>query len=154
MYRPDGIRTFYNGYGQKEWNRLEKMVHGIVKFEVTFHILEKHLPQEGHILDAGGGPGRYAIRLAQMGYEVFLLDISEEQLRLAERRIDEAGIRENVTAVKRLDVCDMSEIPDAAFDAVLFLGGTLSYRAAPAGRRDYPKINPSRLQIPQIECPH
>jgi SAM-dependent methyltransferase len=127
MYRPEGIREHYNRYGEKEWDRLEKTVHGIVEFEVTLHILEKHLPKNGYVLDAGGGPGRYAIRLAQMGYEVFLLDISEEQLRLAERRIDEAGVRENVTAVKRMDVCDMSEIPDATFDAVLCLGGALSY---------------------------
>jgi len=127
VYDPKGLKSYYDGYGEREWERLERTLHGRVHFEVTKHILRRHLPCEGHILDAGCGPGRYAIDLAKMGYRVHLVDISEEQLKLAEEKIVEAGVRGNITAFSCLDVCDLSEIPDASFDAVLCLGGALSY---------------------------
>ena len=127
MYEPGKIRDYYDGYGDREWDRLEGSLHGRVHFEVTKHIIERHLPEEGHILDAGCGPGRYAVHLAREGYRVCLVDISEEQLKLAGEKIDEAGVRESVTDVRRMDVCDLSEIPDASYDAVLCLGGALSY---------------------------
>jgi len=127
VYDPKGLKSYYDGYGEREWERLEKTLHGRVHFEVTKHILKRHLPGGGHILDAGCGPGRYAIDLAKMGYKVHLVDISEEQLKLAEEKIVEAGVRGNITAFTCLDVCDLSEIPDTSFDAVLCLGGALSY---------------------------
>jgi ubiquinone/menaquinone biosynthesis C-methylase UbiE len=127
VYDPKGLRDYYNVYGEREWERLERTLHGRVHFEVTKHILERHLPDGGHVLDAGCGPGRYAIDLAKKGYQVTLVDISEEQLKLAEEKIVEAGVRGNITAFNCLDVCDLSEIPDASFDAVLCLGGALSY---------------------------
>jgi len=127
LYSPSDIRDHYDSYGEKEWDRLEKTVHGRVEYEVTLHILQKHLPENAYILDAGGGPGRYAIELAQLSHRVYLLDISEEQLKLAGRKIDEAGVRDNIVAVKQMDICDMLEIPDATFDAVICLGGALSY---------------------------
>ena len=127
MYDPKGLSDFFDGYGEKEWERLEKNLHRRVEYEVTMHILRRHLPPEGHILDAGCGPGRYAIDLARSGYRVHLVDISEEQLRMAEERIVEAGLRGNIAALSCMDVCDLSDIPDASFDAVLCLGGALSY---------------------------
>ena len=126
MYSPRDIRDYYNRNSPNEWERLENL-HGYVEFEVTFHVLRRHLSQGGHILDAGGGPGRYTIALAEGGHRVHLVDISEEQLRIAQEKIDEAGVSDRVTAIDRMDVCDMSEIPDATYDAVLCLGGALSY---------------------------
>jgi 2-polyprenyl-3-methyl-5-hydroxy-6-metoxy-1,4-benzoquinol methylase len=127
MYSPPGIRDHYDRYGVKEWERLEKSLHGLVEYEVTLHVLRRHLPQGAHILDAGGGPGRYTIALAKEGHRVHLVDISEEQLKIARGKIDEAGVSDSVTAIDRLDVCDMSTIPDATYDAVICLGGALSY---------------------------
>ena len=127
MYDPAGLKAFFNSYGENEWERLEKNLHGRVEYEVTKHILKKHLPPDGHILDVGCGPGRYAIDLARMGYRVHLVDISEEQLRIAEERIGEAGVLGNISSFSCLDVCDLSEIPNASYDAVICLGGALSY---------------------------
>jgi ubiquinone/menaquinone biosynthesis C-methylase UbiE len=127
MYSSRDIRDYYNQNGSNEWERLEKSLHGLVEFEVTLHVLRRHLPPKGHILDVGGGPGRYAMALAREGYEVHLVDISEEQLRIAREKIDEAGLSDRVTSIDRMDVCDMSEIPDSTYDAVLCLGGVLSY---------------------------
>ena len=127
LYDSKKLSEFFDTYGEKEWERLERNLHGRVEYEVTMNILERHLPEEEHILDAGCGPGRYAIGLAKKGYTVCLVDISEEQLRMAGERIDEAGVRGNISDVKCLDICDLSGIPDSTYDAVICLGGALSY---------------------------
>ena len=36
---------------------------------VTMYFPEKHLPEKGLLLDAGGGPGRYTIELAKKGLQ-------------------------------------------------------------------------------------
>jgi len=127
MYSPRDIRDYYNRNSPNEWERLEKSLHGLVEYEVTLHVLRRHLPPEGHILDVGGGPGRYTMALSREGYRVHLVDISDEQLQIARGKIDEAELGDRVTSIDRMDVCDMSEIPDATYDAVLCLGGALSY---------------------------
>jgi len=127
VYDPKGLKDYYDSYGEREWERLEKSLHGRVHFETTKHILTRFLPDEGHVLDAGCGPGRYAIDLVKKGYTVTLVDISEKQLKQAEEKIDEAGVQGSISGVRCLDICDLSEFPDASFDAVLCLGGALSY---------------------------
>ena len=131
MYSPEGIKNYYNVYGEKEWLRLEKSLHGIVEYENTLHILSRHLPPSGHILDAAGGPGRYSIELARMGYRVTLVDLSDEQLKLAEKKIAEAGV--NLDSIQCMDICDLRVFPDNSFDSVLCLGGALSYVREKAG---------------------
>ena len=127
MYNPEDVRKHYDKYSSKEWERLENNVHGRIEFEVTLHTLMKHLEPGSYVLDAGGGPGRYTIELAKMGHKVYLLDISDEQLKIAREKIKEAGVEENVTKIKRMDICNLEEIPEQTFDAVLCLGGALSY---------------------------
>ena len=127
MYNPKGVKEYFNDNPELEWEQLEKNIHGRVKFEVTKHILLKHLPKKGHILDAGCGPGRYAIELTNNGYQVTLVDISIEQLKLAKKKIAEMGRIENILDSKCLDICDLSNIPNAQFDAVICLGGGISY---------------------------
>ena len=127
MYNPDDVRKHYDEYSSKEWERLENNVHGRIEYEVTLHTLKKHLEPGSYVLDAGGGPGRYAIELAKLGHKVYLLDISDEQLEIAREKIKEAGVEENVSTIKRMDICNMEEIPDHTFDVVLCLGGVVSY---------------------------
>jgi len=127
MYNPDVVRDCFECFGEREWSRLEKSVRGLVEYQVTMYILRKHLPKNACILDAGGGPGRYAISLARIGPRVRLVDISKEQLRLAEEQIATARVGDKVAVMRPMDICDMGEIPDASFDAVICLGGALSY---------------------------
>jgi ubiquinone/menaquinone biosynthesis C-methylase UbiE len=126
-YIPDDVRRYYNMYGIKEWTRLEGSLHGRVQFETTTSVVAKYLRGGDYVLDAGGGPGRYTIWLAQRGADVYLGDISDEQLRIARTKIREAGVESSVKMVKRLDVCEMKDIPDHTFDMVLCLGGAISY---------------------------
>ncbi len=76
-----------------------------LRYELTWRNLLRHLStlaeQRGKdltILDAGGGTGQLAIRLAKQGYKVWLLDFSPEMLNVAEakaRHLDSL-IRDNL----------------------------------------------------------
>lgn len=125
MYNSETIRNYYNTYGEKEWARLKKGLHGVVEYENTLYLLHHYLPSKGRVLDAGGGPGRYAIELANRGYIVTLIDISDEQLKIAKEKTQEAGVK--LESIQSMDICDLRQLPDASFDSVLCLGGALSY---------------------------
>jgi ubiquinone/menaquinone biosynthesis C-methylase UbiE len=68
------------------------------------------------VLDLGAGGGRHTMHLAQMGFLVVSLDVSETALRVLSRRVDESGLG-NVTLVRH----DMSRLPfvDGYFEGVI-----------------------------------
>ncbi len=115
---------YYNELGHEEWERSEELFVHSVEHENTYPYLEEHLPEEGHILDAGGAAGRYTVWLAEKGYNVTLVDISEEQLEIAEEKLEEKGLLDKVE-IKTGDIRDL-EFDDETFDAVLCLSGPLS----------------------------
>jgi len=80
---------YYDDIGEEEWERSEDLFVHSVEHKNTYPYLEQHLPDDGHILDAGGAAGRYAVWLAERGYEVTLIDISGEQLRIAREKLKE-----------------------------------------------------------------
>ncbi len=85
---------YYDDIGEEEWERSEDLFVHSVEHNNTYPYLEQHLPDDGHILDAGGAAGRYAVWLAERGYEVTLIDISGEQLRIAREKLKERGLLE------------------------------------------------------------
>lgn len=76
------VKEWFAKSAEKEWRRLKQDPYHQIEFIVTMHFLSKYLPKTGLILDAGGGPGRYTIELAKRGYNVVLLDLVPEMLRL------------------------------------------------------------------------
>ena len=117
--------AFYDEYGEKEWDRAHKNFVHALEFENTKKVLEQELPDNGKILDAGGGSGRYTVWLAEKGYDVTLMDLSQEQLNIAKEKLEERRLRDKVEIVKG-DIRDF-EFEDEVFDAVLCLGGPLSH---------------------------
>ena len=112
------VQRFYDERAREEWERLER--HR-TEFAVTLRTLEEHLPPPpARVLDAGGGPGRYAIALSRRGYEVVLFDLSEGCLELAREKAREAGVE--LAGCERGDARDLSRFADGIFDAVLLLG--------------------------------
>lgn len=100
----------------------DRLKHGPFRLEHvrTQRILMRVLPAApATVLDVGGAAGAYAFWLAELGYEVHLLDASERLVELARAK--------NRTEQHRLATCevgDARELPygaDAA-DAVLLLG--------------------------------
>ncbi len=98
---------------------------------VTWDNIRRFLPPPGgQILDAGGGTGRWAVPLARMGYPVTLVDISAGMLEVARRRVEAEGLSDRVT-IRRMDICDLGELPEAYFDLAMAQGDPLSYCSDP-----------------------
>ncbi|MFT4962932.1 MAG: SAM-dependent methyltransferase [Halobacteriales archaeon] len=126
--------NYYDAFAEDEWERLEASPKAQFEFENTIAYLSEHLPDEGHVLDAGGAAGRYAIWLAERGYDVTLTDLSETQLEIAREKVNEHGVGDRV----RVEYGDLRDLPfeDGTFDAVCTLGGPLSH-VIDAGEREH-----------------
>jgi SAM-dependent methyltransferase len=73
-----------NHYSQNaEWERLYRNAWHRLEYDTTLYFLKKYLPSQGRVLDAGGGPGRYTIALAQLGYDMVLFDLTPKLLEIA-----------------------------------------------------------------------
>lgn len=80
------------------------------------------LPPGASILDVGGGYGRIAIPLAQRGYRMTVLDLSEYFLRVGAENAQRAGVE-----IEWLQA-DMRDVPQSAsYDAVVNLYGSFGY---------------------------
>ena len=121
------VKEYYTKNVRREWVRLTRGAYRRLEFETTLYFLHKYLPRRGHILDAGGGPGRYAVELAKDGYTVTLLDITPANLEFASRMIKRRGLSPMIDEVLEGSIDDMSRFSDSSFDAVLCLGGPLSH---------------------------
>jgi len=132
--KTNNLKRIYSRSVEVEWNRLVMDPFHRLEYETTSHFLRKHLPKQGLILDAGGGPGRYTIDLARAGYRVVLLDPVPEHLAFAYRKIAEAGVEHRIAGIVEGSITDLSRFPRKTFDAVICLGGPLSH-VAPARMR-------------------
>ena len=123
------VAEAYNRDTEREWQRLAKDPYGTLEFQVVMYHLRKHLPPQGKILDAGGGPGRYAIELCQAGYEVVLFDLSPGNIALAKEKLSAQPqeVQDKLLEAVVGDVLDLSRFETDSFDAVLCLGGPLTH---------------------------
>jgi S-adenosylmethionine-dependent methyltransferase len=108
-------------------------VKGYVRTYVMHHQLLEHLPETpASVLDVGGGAGHQSFPLAQMGYDVTLLDPSPAMLDKARQRLERlpSEAQGHVTLV-RADGEDASRAVDGRrFEAVL-CHGVLGYVEQP-----------------------
>ncbi len=114
----DEVQAFYDKNAQNEWDRLDR--HR-TEFAVTLRAMKDYLPHSlAEVLDVGGGPGRYSIALAKLGYRVTLLDLSEGCLQLAQKKAKEAGV--NLAGCLRGNAIDLRRFRGSSFDVVLLMG--------------------------------
>jgi len=91
---------------------------GMLEFTRTTEIVLRRLPPApAAVADIGGGPGRYALWLASLGYQVQHRDLMP--LHVDQLSADAAGLTGIHTAVG--DARDL-DLPGASVDAVLLLG--------------------------------
>lgn len=82
-----------DGYNSgREKGRLHRGL-GLIEFERTKEILLEELPSPPAVIyDIGGGYGEYAFWLTSLGYEVYLYDIAEENIRTSDDMARECGL--------------------------------------------------------------
>ena len=94
---------------------------GALEFARTTQLLERYLPApSSEVIDVGGGPGRYAIWLANRGYRVHLVDAVPLHVEQAQEAFATAARSGQADA----RVGDARTLPfaDESADAVLLLG--------------------------------
>ncbi len=124
---------YYAENARREWERLEETPVKRQEFEGTVETLDEVLPEDGRVLDAGGGPGRYSIWLAERGYDVSHVDLTPDLVDVAREKAREADVADAIDHGQG----DVRDLPhdDDAFDAVCCLGGVLSHVVDEAERR-------------------
>jgi ubiquinone/menaquinone biosynthesis C-methylase UbiE len=114
----EAVAQLYDSMSEREWARMDR--HR-TEFYVTLRALRVHLPPPpAHVLDCGGGPGRYAVELARWGYDVTLFDLSPDNLALAREKAAEAGV--TLAGVVQGTAQDLGRFADGRFDVVLLMG--------------------------------
>jgi S-adenosylmethionine-dependent methyltransferase len=103
----------------------EDEIYGSSKGSVRLHVLWEDLlasiPRladgDLSVLDAGGGAGHMAARLASLGNEVVLCDPSQEMLDRAQRVIHKAQLADAITTV-RSTIQELPGLLDRSFDVI------------------------------------
>jgi len=92
---------------------------GLLEFERTKEIIVRALPAAPAVIaDIGGGPGRYALWLAGLGYDVVHRDLVPLHVRQLTSAAAEASLRIDSAVADARDL----DLADASADAVLLLG--------------------------------
>ena len=113
----DKVKGYYRVFDEK--NRLVNSGSGKLEYMMSMDLLKHWLPENGKILDLGGGAGAYSFPLAAEGYKVTLADLSEELIRQAEEQNEQTDYPVTCNVVNAVD---LSQYHDREFDAVLLMG--------------------------------
>lgn len=112
------VNTYYDKQSQG-YDKVFDALYFRVYDAVTWKYLLPYLPRHagGLVLDAAGGTGRWAVRMAENGCKVTLVDASEGMLAVAGRKIEEGRLQSSIT-LQRGDVTKL-DFADETFDLVL-----------------------------------
>lgn len=102
-----------------EWGRLDREP---LEFTINWHYMKHYLPSSGRVLDNGAGPGKYAMALAEQGYQVTLSDLTPRLVETAREKATERGLMERFGGFHVLNATNLNGLPDESFDAALMLG--------------------------------
>jgi ubiquinone/menaquinone biosynthesis C-methylase UbiE len=112
------VKSYYDDKA-KSYEESFNMLYFKVFDAITWKYIEPYIPKDTNALalDAGGGTGRWAIRIARKGCRIILMDASSEMLNVAAKRAKEEGLQHKIT-VKRGDIT-RTGFEDETFDMIL-----------------------------------
>lgn len=111
----DIIRDYYDQSVEIEWERIDNRP----EFLITCRYIDRYVKAGDKVLDIGGGPGRYSIRLAKKGCDVTLFDLSPQNVSFARKKAAEMGLTLNALSG---DVRTVDENIKGEFDCILLMG--------------------------------
>ena len=126
-YDPNYPRKHYDELGDDEWTRLTRSRRGELNFVVHMDVLRQHMHDDMDVLEIGAGTGIFTKELVHMVRRLVVADLSQVQLDLNRKHMRELGLVHLVDEYLILDLVDLGELNDASFDAVVCVGGPLSY---------------------------
>lgn len=121
----DRVRGYSRGCDEE--GRLDRTVYHRLEFQTTLRYLRRLLPPRGHLLDAGGGPGRYTVALARRRYRVSMVVLLPEHVEAASRAVRRARVGPRVPDLLPGSFEDLSRFSDGTFDGVQSLGAALGH---------------------------
>ena len=112
------IESYYDKKSEK-YDAIFDTLYFRVYDAVTWKYLEPHVPAgpDTLVIDAGGGTGRWATRMAKKGCKVVLMDSSERMLKAADKKVKEKGLQHKIT-LKKGDIAETG-YADENFDMIL-----------------------------------
>jgi len=102
-----------------------------VRTGVVWDAVQGRLEPGARVVDIGGGTGGFAVRLAELGHAVTVVDPSPDALAALDRRADEADVADLVTGVQG-DLTDLADHVPAGSAGVVLCHGVLEVVPAPA----------------------
>lgn len=128
QYNPEWVKSYFDEFGQSEWERWDVSPVEKVKLEVHLYYLRRYIQASERVLEIGAGAGRFTQWLAKMTDKIVVADISPVQLQLNRENAQAWGYAKSIERWVQCDVCDLHpHFGDAQFDAVVCYGGPLSY---------------------------
>lgn len=120
-----------SGYWEKSWSSMGEICrfHKIPD-PVVVDFCRTHLKPGQRVLDLGCGSGRNSLYLSEAGFDTACVDISESALKLAEKLLDEQGLK--ATFVQ--GSFDRIPCPERHFDAVVCIAA-LDHVTLETGRK-------------------
>lgn len=112
----DTVKNYYNENVEKEWERFDK--HPF-EYQLAFRFMDRYIEPGSKVLDVGGGPGRYALHLAQRGCQVTLFDLAAANIEFAKEKAAEQGV--TLTTYVG-DARSVDKTVSGEFDHVLLMG--------------------------------
>ncbi len=126
------VKRYYDDQVETEWARLETPYRRL-ELASTLRLVGEYFPKDGRVADIGGGPGRYTVELLQLGYQVTLVDLSEQAVAFAREKLEDLDLE--TEAIHCADARNLDLLETSSFDAALHLGPM--YHIVSAGdRRD------------------
>ncbi len=91
-------------------------------FRLDGLVLDNIIERPGRLLDIGCGTGRHIVRFAQKGHAITGVDLSQEMLNVARRKLDEHNLS---ARLERADITEMTALPDNHYDCAICMFSTL-----------------------------
>ncbi|MFH1744856.1 MAG: class I SAM-dependent methyltransferase [bacterium] len=122
MIKEDYNQEFVNSVWEKVWQESNSSPKNIFKNHLFFEawkVIEKYIPSDSKIiLEAGGGGGRFGLKIAEElnNSQIIIIDIVDSALDLIKRTADK--MRLNNVSILKDDVLKLS-FPDNYFDVII-----------------------------------
>lgn len=127
QYDPSVPKSWYDEFGEKEWSRLTFHCAGQLLFHVHMDVLKCYVSRNSSVLEIGAGAGFFTKELVPLAGRIVVSDISDRQLEINRKKMEDLGLANRIERFKSLDVTMLDGIDDASFDVVICVGGALNY---------------------------